>query len=296
MKALVLRKCTKARTSNVGRFQYPEKGHVEATDWDGKPKCGGGLHGLLWGSGYLNLDGYGELFQVIEVDTKDVVEFGGKCKFKCGDVLYTGNQQGAIDIIKKHPNYPKGNILNHDIQVDVQFAVGGDRSTLTGGYRSTLTGGDWSTLTGGYGSTLTGGDRSTLTGGDRSTLTGGDWSTLTGGYGSTLTGGDWSTLTGGDWSTLTGGYWSTLTGGDWSTLTGGYGSTLTGRDWSTLTGGYRSTLTGGDRSTLTGGINSVFICHWWNGNEWTTAVKKITKASAGKTYRLENGKFNLVND
>jgi len=79
-----------------------------------------------------------------------------------------------------------------------------------------------------------GGDDSTLTGGYGSTLTGGDGSTLTGGYGSTLTGGDGSTLTGGDGSTLTGGYGSTLTGGDGSTLTGGYGSTLTGGDGSTL--------------------------------------------------------------
>ena len=128
-------------------------------------------------------------------------------------------------------------------------------------------GGDYSTLTGGYGSTLTGGDRSTLTGGDRSTLTGGD--------GSTLTGGDYSTLTGGDGSTLT--------GGDGSTLTSGDGSTLTGGDGSTLTSGYRSTLTGGDRSTLTWRI--------WDGQRYRLHTRYVGECGieAGVAYTWRNG-------
>jgi len=215
MKVLILRKVNEDMTSHEGNFTYPKTGYVEAPDWDGKPECGGGLHGLLWGQGSFDLDNYGTLFQVIEADSENVIEFGGKCKFKCGDVLLTGSQQEAVTLIKSHSNYPKDNVLNYDIQIDVKFAVGG--------YRSTLTGGDRSTLTGGY------------------------------------------------WSTLTGGYWSTLTGGD------------------------RSTLTGGDRSTLTGGDRSVLIVYACNAQcNYVPFVKKITKATANKSFKFENGKFNLV--
>jgi len=246
LKVLILRKCTEDFKSHNGKFQYPEKGYVEAPDWQKSPVCGRGLHGLLWGHGSFNLDEYGTLFQVIEAESENVIEFDGKCKFKGGEVLLTGSQQDAITLLKSHPNYPKDNILNYDIQIDVKFAVAGYRSTLTGGYRSTLTVGDETTLTGGY--------RSTLTGGYRSTLTGGDGSTLTGGYRSTLTGGDGSTLTGGD----------------------------------------GSTLTGGDGSTFEAGVNSVLIVRWRKGSVEQVTVKIITKTTAGKTYKFEDGKFNLV--
>src|SRR4030042_6775330 len=184
MEVLILRKCTENRTSHGGDVTFPEKGLVEAPDWNGTAECGGGLHGLLWGHGSFALEGYGTIFQVIEADSENVIEFDGKCKFKRGEVLLTGSQQEAVTLLKSHPNYPKDNVLNYDIQIDVKFAVGGDKSTLKGGYRSTLKGG--------YRSTLTGGDWSTLKGGDESTLTGGDWSTLKGGNGSTLKGGNGS--------------------------------------------------------------------------------------------------------
>ena len=165
MKVLILRKCKENRTSHNGSFTYPESGYVEASDWNGEAKCGGGLHGLLWGHGSFDLEPYGTLFQVIEAESENVIEFNGKCKFKCGMVLFCGSQQEAIALLKGHPNYPQDNILNYDIQIGVKLAIGG--------YRSTLTGGDESVLTGGDGSTLTGGDESVLKGGDESVLTGG---------------------------------------------------------------------------------------------------------------------------
>ena len=192
MKVLVLKKCTEQRTSNNGKFTYPEKGYVEAPDWNGKPECGGGLHGLLWGHGTFDLDPYGTLFLVIECDSENVIEFDSKCKFKCGNVLLTGNQEEAIRLLKSHPNYPKDNILNYDVQIDVKFAVAG--------------------------------------------------------------------------------YWSTLTGGYWSTLTGGNGS------------------------TLTGGNGSIFIVYYWKGGQYIPIVKKITKSTANKIYKFENGKFNLIHN
>lgn len=49
-KVLVLRTCDASRKA-YGGFQYPESGPVEAPDWDPRPVCGGGLHGLRWGEG-----------------------------------------------------------------------------------------------------------------------------------------------------------------------------------------------------------------------------------------------------
>lgn len=198
-KVLVLRKCTTDHTSNDGAFTYPDRGYVEAPDWDGQPHCGKGLHGLLWGAGSFDIASYGPLWQVIEVNSKDLIEFDGKCKFKCGEVLLTTKSQiEAINLLKSHPNYPKGNILNYDI-TDEQFAMSG--------YRSTQTAGDGATQTAGYGSTQTAG------------------------YWSTQTAGDWSTQTAGDGSTQTAGNWSMQTVGNWSVQTAGDGSTQTaGKD------------------------------------------------------------------
>jgi hypothetical protein len=211
---------------SYGGFQWPlEVGAtVTAPDWDAKPVCGKGLHGLLNGEGDASHLSPGDDAIWWIVEATDAVDLLGKHKFQTCKVIAFGKRSEVTPMLRRMTG----------TAVHYLMETAGNRSTLTGGDGSTLTGGDRSTLTGGDYSTLTGGDGSTLTGGDRSTLTGGDRSTLTGGDGSTLTGGDGSTLTGGDYSTLTGGYGSTLTGGDRSTLTGGNCSTLTGGDGSTL--------------------------------------------------------------
>ena len=173
-KVLILRACRQDRTSHK-EFQWPESSPVEAPDWSPKPECGRGLHGLLWGEGNSShLAMYGNpLWQVVEVDSSDIIDLDGKVKFPRGEVIYTGTREGATGLIYK--SAPNGTIIHY--------------LSLTGGNHSTLTGGEYSTLTGGNHSTLTGGDNSTLTGGYNSALTGGEYSTLTGGYDSTLTGG-----------------------------------------------------------------------------------------------------------
>ncbi len=115
---------------------------------------------------------------VVAVDSATVVHIGGKAKAPKAEVVFCGQRDEAVAYLLSNGGAGKAVVYAR--------ITGGDNSTLTGGYGSTLTGGD--------NSTLTGGDHSTLTGGHRSTLTGGDHSTLTGGYGSTLTGGDNSTL------------------------------------------------------------------------------------------------------
>jgi hypothetical protein len=182
---LILRKCNKDRISYDG-FKYPKRGWIEHKSFDPKVRYSNGFTGLLWGAGIFNISDYGTMFQVIKVeDTKDnLVKFEDKCKYRRGYVLLTtSSQQEAINIIKKHKNYPKDNILNFDI-TDKQFAVSGYDSTQKAGYRSTHTAGDDSTQTAGYRSTQTAGDNSTQKAGDDSTQTAGDRSTQTAGLNS----------------------------------------------------------------------------------------------------------------
>lgn len=183
----LLLKTVNADMTAHGGFVWPREGHVEAPDWNPKPVCGGGLHGLLRGCGegcYLNW--YDDAVWIVFEAHGEVVEFDGKAKCQTATVVYAGDRYTATQII-----------LNEygPVPCAGSTVVGGDHSTLIGGDGSTLTGGNYSKLTGGDYSTLIGGDNSTLTGGQHSTLVVGFDSTLAGGYSSTLIGGDGSTFT-----------------------------------------------------------------------------------------------------
>jgi len=52
----------------TGGFVWPRSGPVECPDWDPTPKCGHGLHGVLWGEGAGNLLSWAEDAQWIVVD------------------------------------------------------------------------------------------------------------------------------------------------------------------------------------------------------------------------------------
>jgi len=207
---LVLRTCNENLRSYQG-FQWPESGSVKCDDWNPKPVCGNGLHGLLWGAGNGSLLDWGKSAKWLVVRAKKVVDIGGdKVKFARGEVIHCGDRKSATDYIIAHgaePQYVVG-----------AFLTGGDYATVTGGYSATVTGGDYATVTGGYCATVTGGDYATVTGGYSATVTGGDRATVTGGYYATVTGGDYATVTGGNRATVTGGYSATVTGGDYATL------------------------------------------------------------------------------
>jgi hypothetical protein len=201
-----------------GGFQWPMRvgAIVETPDWDAKPECGHGLHGLKDGLGDAShlSSASDAVWWIVKAD--DAVDLGGKHKFPRCEVVALGDRAtltAALYALRPGP---------------IHYL------TLTGGYRATLTGGYCATLTGGDDAKLTGGYRAKLTGGDDAKLTGGDYATLTGGYYATLTGGDGATLTGGDYAKLSGGYRAKLTGGDYAKLTGGDDATLTGGNCATL--------------------------------------------------------------
>ena len=165
-RALALRTCNADLTSHGG-FQWPESGHVEAPDWNEKPACGGGLHGLLWGEGsgsYLSWEESAK-WLLVEVDPALVVWIGGdKVKFPRGKVVFCGDRGAALEFLSANTDNPS------------RVCVG---KTATAWYRGTATAG--------YRGTATAGHRGTATAGDSGTATAGDSGTATAGYSGIIT-------------------------------------------------------------------------------------------------------------
>jgi hypothetical protein len=75
---------------------------VECPNWDPKPECGNGLHGLAWGDGdwCLLSDADDAVWMVVRVASEDVVKIDdSKVKFRRGFVEYAGARGEAIDTI-----------------------------------------------------------------------------------------------------------------------------------------------------------------------------------------------------
>jgi len=157
----VLRTCKKDGTSH-NEFKWPKLGSVSCPDWDPKPECGHGLHGLAKGEGsygLLNSENHSALWQVVEVsDTpKNLIHLtdGGsvKCKFNRGTVVYTGDKDIAVQMVKdRHP------------EAAVHFArviVGNDQRALVGN-GGTATAGDYGTASAGDYGTASAGERGTI--------------------------------------------------------------------------------------------------------------------------------------
>jgi hypothetical protein len=99
--ALVLRTSDKDLRSYNG-FQWPEKGPVSCPDWDPAPKCGNGLHGLMWGDGDASLlsSSADAKWQVVKVEESKIVAINNqKCKFPEGEVVFTGSMADAMAMV-----------------------------------------------------------------------------------------------------------------------------------------------------------------------------------------------------
>jgi hypothetical protein len=128
--ALVLRTCNADMTSH-GKFKWPESGCVFAPDWDPKPECGNGLHGLLHGcgdGGLLNWDDDAK-WMAVSVKADTIVELNGKVKFPKAEVLAVGTRAAIIDIFMAQ--YPDKPIVSGT-------ATAGYRGTATAGVRGTI--------------------------------------------------------------------------------------------------------------------------------------------------------------
>ena len=150
----VLRTC-KADMTAYGGFKWPEKGKVEAPDWNPRGCCGQGLHGLLWGEGDGGLLNWSPeaKWLVVRVIADEIVKIGDgeKVKFPRGEVVFCGERREATDF------------LAGKVGAQIRAIVG-----------ATATAGDEGTATAGYAGTATAGYRGTATAGDRGTATAGD--------------------------------------------------------------------------------------------------------------------------
>ena len=200
-KVLVLRTCNDDGTSR-NSFVWPLTvgSTVTCPDWDSKPECGNGLHGLLWGEGNGELLSWEEddKWLVLEVEESDIIDLGGKVKFPSCKVVHVGDQKSATNYMYEHSKLKA--IVGLMIQV-------GNSSTILSGYGSKITSGEGSKITSGEGSKITSGDYNTITSGDYSTITSGNYSTITSGNRSTITSENGSKVKAGKGSMISISYW-----------------------------------------------------------------------------------------
>jgi hypothetical protein len=283
---LALRTCASDMTSHGG-FRWPERGPVVAPDWDPKPVCGGGLHGLKWGEGSGLLVSWHDKAKwlVVEVVEGTEVDLGGKVKFPAGTVVFCGDRRGATDYILTHGGAGRAVVGATVTGGYGARVVGGDFAEVTGGDCATVIGGDSATVTGGDSATVIGGCGATVTGGDRAMVTGGWNAIVTGGHGAMVTGGGYATVTGGDYATVTGGDGATVTGGDYAVVTGGSSAVVTGGRQASVTGGCGATVVGGDGATL--------VCRWYADGRWGLASRRVGERGLepGVPYKCEKGRF-----
>ena len=142
-KVLVLRTCDKDRKS-CGGFLWPESGLVACDDWRDDERCGGGLHGLLWGEGDgALLDWSPEAVWIVwETVANDVRNLGEKIKAPKGVVVFCGDRMGASQYMRD--NGGEGRCIAGGT------ATAGVGGTATVGYLGTATAGYRGTATAGY--------------------------------------------------------------------------------------------------------------------------------------------------
>ena len=130
-KVLVLRTCKSDGTSRNDFVWSLTVGEtVTCPDWDSKPECGNGLHGLLWGEGDGKLLSWetNAKWMVVEVEEDEIINLCGKVKFPSCKVIHVGDQKSATNYMYKHSN-------NKAI-VGLMIVVGNRRRKITSGYYS----------------------------------------------------------------------------------------------------------------------------------------------------------------
>lgn len=82
--------------------RWPESGPVEAPLWSKRPvRSSGGLFGWPWGEGidYAKWPVARPRWLVFSADPKDVVRIGAEVKVPRGEVIYSGDFAGAIEVL-----------------------------------------------------------------------------------------------------------------------------------------------------------------------------------------------------
>ena len=158
--ALVLR-VTDSDGKSYGGFQWPLTigAEVVAPDWNPVAKCGGGLHGWMYGAGNstsadIHVD---SKWMVVEVALADVVMLDGKVKFPRCVVKFVGDQKTATDYLVLHEPRATCVISATCVVGDHQCTSVGDYGTAMAGDYGTATAGDYGTAMAGHKGTATAG-------------------------------------------------------------------------------------------------------------------------------------------
>lgn len=151
---MLMLKTVSADGTAYGGFRWPlEVGAVvTAPDWDPKPVCGRGLHGIPWGEGNASLLNWSPSAIWIVFETDQVVAFEGKAKCRRAIVRYVGDQVGATTYLRQHGKPGAAIVGEHVIAGHKGVAVVGDRGRAIVGSEGTIRAGrDALALTGDYG-------------------------------------------------------------------------------------------------------------------------------------------------
>ena len=103
--AYVLRTVKADGTSYNGFAWNLDPGAInEAPDWDTKPECGGGLHGLLDGYGNYGLlsDALDAKWLIVEVERAWCVDIDQKVKFPACTIAHVGGMASAMTRISQY--------------------------------------------------------------------------------------------------------------------------------------------------------------------------------------------------
>lgn len=138
--AILMLKTVSADGTAYDGFRWPlEVGAVvTAPDWDPKPECGHGLHGLPWGEGKASLLDWSPSAIWIVFETDYVVVFDGKAKCRQAIVRYVGDQVGATTYLRQHGKPNAAIVGEHVIAGHKGIAVLGDRGRAIVGSEGTI--------------------------------------------------------------------------------------------------------------------------------------------------------------
>jgi hypothetical protein len=147
------------------------------------------------------------MFQVVKVIESEIVDLDGKVKFPRCEVIFTGSQKDATDILVKE--YGNGsNVIGATVVVngEGQHAIAGYSGTaISTGYGGMATAGTCGTATAGYLGTATAGPYGTATAGPGGTAMAGYRGTATAGADGKAMAGDFGTATAGAYGKATAG-------------------------------------------------------------------------------------------
>jgi len=295
---LILRTCNK-NLQGYGGFQWPASGPVSCLDWNPKPVCGGGLHGLLNGVGDGGLLNWSDdaVWLVVEVIASEVVSINDqKVKFPRGTVVFCGNRKDATDYIWERNHLPSGEgpavVGASRIVGDKQTVIVGYCGTASAGYRGTASAGGRGTASVGNGGTASAGDGGTASAGYRGTASAGYDGTASAGNGGTASAGDYGTASAGDNGTASAGYRGTASAGKCGTASVGNGGTASAGDRGTASTGYDGTASAGNGGTIS--------IKWWDavnhryrttigyvGENGIVANKKYKCSSIGQLVKVK---------